>query len=423
MLRISIAAFVAFAAPVYFCGEAKAETVTVAPGKLLCVRLDNKAKMKIGAGVSGTLAETVYVGDKIAIPSGTRLVGHVADLIDGPTIKHVKSIMDGDFTPPHNALVQFDYVVAADGTWLTVHTKPALGISNEADVTYSETGDKSTPDPKIDREIKQHIEDALEHKLPYHPEHVARGDVFHCELVDPLEVVSQGTAVPQKDALLAIQLLTPLDTATAELNQPVQAMVSEPYFTAEGKLLFPEGTRIAGRVTDAYSAGMLQHQGRLRRVQYASQLLEQFFAKDTTKKALMMLDATTEIEIFPHESDPTKRCYYVDDDVLIEALRPEMDKGFASVPFAIRMIFDEFFTDLSMFKHHIDAGLLELGDVRPYLEYWIKSINGLGPVFEQVHTPELAVQINKFLQAFGYKAILELSKSMAISPRTPPSTR
>lgn len=162
---------------------------------------------------------------------------------------------------------------------------------------------------------------------------------------------------------------------------------------------------------------------RWRRVQYASQLLEKFFAKENTKKALLMLDATTEIEIFPLESDPAKRCHYVDDEIIIEALRPEMHVGFAKAPFAIRMIFDEFFTDLSMFQHHIDANLLELGDVMPYLEYWIKSINGHGPVFEQVHSPALAEQINKFLQAFGYKAILELSKSMGISSRTAPSIR
>ncbi len=243
---------------------ASGDTVTVAPGKLLCIRLDAKAKMKIGAGVSGTLSETVYVRDQIAIQTGTRFIGHVADIIDGPTIKHVKSVMDGDFTPPHDAMVQFDYVVAADGTWLPIHTSAAAGISNAADVTYDEGNEKSNPDPKHDREIKQHIEDALEHKLPYHPEHVARGDVFHCELMEPLDVVSQGTAVPQKDALLAVQLLTALDTKSVELNEPIQAVVSEPYFSAEGKLLFPEGTKVAGRVTDAFSAGMLQHQGRLR---------------------------------------------------------------------------------------------------------------------------------------------------------------
>ena len=159
---------------------------------------------------------------------------------------------------------------------------------------------------------------------------------------------------------------------------------------------------------------------RWRRVQYASQLLETFFAKENTKKALMMLDSTSNIELFPDASEAEDREIYVDDASMIEALRSDMRTGFSKSTFAIRMIFDEFFTDLSMFQHHIDAKLLRLEDVRPYLEYWIRSINGHGPVFKQVHSLALAQQMNKFLDAFGYKAILELSRSMEISLRTAP---
>ncbi len=72
------------------------------------------------------------------------------------------------------------------------------------------------------------------------------------------------------------------------------------------------------------------------------------------------------------------------------------------------MIFDEFFTDLSMFQHHIDAKLIRLADVRPYLEYWIKSINGYGTV----KSIKLAQQINKFLDSFEYTAVKKLSLSM-----------
>jgi hypothetical protein len=160
---------------------------------------------------------------------------------------------------------------------------------------------------------------------------------------------------------------------------------------------------------------------RWRRVQYASQLLEKFFENNNTKKALMMLDATTEVELFPDKADPSSKNCYVDEELLIEALRPDMSTSFSSRAFAVRLVFDQFFTDLSMFQHHIDANLLRLEDVRPYLEYWLKSINGHGPVFEQVHSIALAEQINKFLHAFGYNAILKLSQAMDISLRTVPA--
>jgi hypothetical protein len=245
-----------------FCDQAP--TVTVAPGKLLCIRLDKDSKIKVGAGVSGTLAETVYVRDQIAIPAGTRFVGHVAAIEDGPTSARVKSIMDGDFTPPHQALVQFDYVVAADGQWLPIRTKPAPGIPDEADVAYSEDGQSLTTGPKRDPQIKEHIEDALVHKLPYHGQHVSKGDAYHAEVVAPFEAVSQGTAAPDKDGLLNLQLLTALDTKTALLNQPVDAVVAAPYYGPDGKMIFPESTHVTGRVTDATSAGMLQHGGHIR---------------------------------------------------------------------------------------------------------------------------------------------------------------
>lgn len=238
--------------------------VTVAPGKLLCIRLDKNSKMKVGAGVTGTLAETVYVRDQIAIPAGTRFVGHVAALEDGPTSAHIKSMMDGDFTPPHEALVQFDYVVAGDGQWLPIKTKPAPGIPDEADIEYSEDGQSLVSSPKRDPRLKDHIEDSLLHKLPYHGQHVSKGDAFHAAVVAPFEVVSQGTAVPEKDGLLTLQLLTVLDTKTALVNQPVDAVVAAPFYSPDGMLIFPEGTSVKGRVTDATSAGMLQHGGHIR---------------------------------------------------------------------------------------------------------------------------------------------------------------
>lgn len=240
------------------------QTVTVSPGKLLCIRLDKNAKMKVGAGVSGSLAETVYVRDQIAMPVGTRFIGHVAQILDGPSLDHIKSMMDGDFTPPHAALVQFDYVVAGDGRWLPIKTKPAPGIPNEAEVDYTEEGEALTTEPKRDPQIKQQIEDTLVHKLPYHGQHVAKGDAFHAELSAPFDVISQGTATPEKNGLLTLQLLTPLDTKTALQNQPVDAVVAAPFYGPDAALLFPEGTRVSGRITGATSAGMLQHGGHIR---------------------------------------------------------------------------------------------------------------------------------------------------------------
>ena len=95
--------------------------------------------------------------------------------------------------------------------------------------------------------------------------------------------------------------------------------------------------------------------------------------------------------------------------IIIESLKTfDEQTAFEPIPFAVRVIFDEFFTELSTFQHHIDAGLIKLQDIKPYLEYWIKSINGYG----KVHSDEVAAQINKFLNYFDYKAVMQLSASM-----------
>jgi hypothetical protein len=154
---------------------------------------------------------------------------------------------------------------------------------------------------------------------------------------------------------------------------------------------------------------------RWRRIQYAQQLLEKFFAKENTKLALRMLDVQgrTELPIETAEDDTSD--VDLTEQMLIGSLQTlDQRKRFDEPYFTIRMIFDEFFTDLSMFQHHIDAGLIKLKDIRPYLEYWIKSINGYG----QIYTIALARQINAFLESFDYSAVLKLSKVMGYSLKT-----
>ena len=151
---------------------------------------------------------------------------------------------------------------------------------------------------------------------------------------------------------------------------------------------------------------------RWKRVQYTYQLVKEFMAKESTKKALAMLDTTNEIEIFPNKENRDDRFYYVEDDLILRALSIDDGlTGFSPQEFAVRMIFDEFFTDLSMFQNHIEAKLIRLEDVQPYLEYWIKSINGHGVVKGDL----LASQIDKFLRTFDYRAVLQLSRSMNFS--------
>jgi hypothetical protein len=151
---------------------------------------------------------------------------------------------------------------------------------------------------------------------------------------------------------------------------------------------------------------------RWRRVQYAEQLVKEFFASENTKLALRMLDVQGRMELPPLKKGDKNRPVKIDELLLINSLLTlEQQQRFGQPEFSIRMILDQFFTDLSMFQHHIDAKLIKVRDVRPYLEYWIKGINGYGSIY----SVRLAQQIHAFLNAFDYNAILKLSLSMGYS--------
>jgi hypothetical protein len=188
----------------------------------------------------------------------------------------------------------------------------------------------------------------------------------------------------------------------------------KPDFTRIAALFAGLATAIGG----AFALWRWTIDQRWRRVQYAQQLLEKFFDKKNTKLALQMLDVQGETDL---PSSETKRGQTVilTEEMLIISLRTLDEQTMFDEPhFTIRMIFDEFFTDLSMFQHHIDADLIKLKDVRPYLQYWIKGINGYG----RIYTIELAKQIDKFLKYFDYSAVLELSRRLGYPLKTNATT-
>jgi hypothetical protein len=127
-----------------------------------------------------------------------------------------------------------------------------------------------------------------------------------------------------------------------------------------------------------------------------------------------MLDAERYIELFPEHEDQNKKRVFVRESMMIESLKTRAEKGkFAPDEFRVRRIFDDFLTDISTFQHHIDAKLLKLSDIKPYLEYWIKEMNGYG----KIRSSAFALQLKKFLDDFEYDAVIRLSTAMGYPPK------
>jgi hypothetical protein len=177
------------------------------------------------------------------------------------------------------------------------------------------------------------------------------------------------------------------------------------------------GTLVFGAIGGAFVLWRWMIDQKWRRVQYAQQLIKEFTSKENTKRAFEFLDSHRQVDVLPGEYGGGKSKAYADEGMLIASLKTSKEitalNQLKTHEYGIRNSFDEFFTDLSSFQHHVETGLIKIEDIKPYLEYWIKSINGYG----KIHGPALAKQINKFLKDYDYLPVIKLSKSMGYTPK------
>jgi len=108
-------------------------------------------------------------------------------------------------------------------------------------------------------------------RLPYHRQYLPQGSVYNVALKAPIEFgavhVADAAGVgapPQPDSVLSARLVTALDSRKSTRGAPVEAVLTEPVFSADHHLVLPEGSRLQGEVTFAKAAGRLHRDGQLR---------------------------------------------------------------------------------------------------------------------------------------------------------------
>jgi hypothetical protein len=145
-----------------------------------------------------------------------------------------------------------------------------------------------------------------------------------------------------------------------------------------------------------------------RRVQHAQSLVKEFLAKDTTINAVEILDVTDEPGDFKTPNATEK--IEITDALLIGALSTFDQKNKnTQQELIIRTVLDAFFEDLSIFQSHIDARLIKLKDIKPYLEYYILELVGQGRCH---NSSEFGEQVARYLTYFGYGRVITMAKNM-----------
>jgi hypothetical protein len=267
--------------------------------------LTKRVPKRAGAPVEAKVLEPVYAFDREVIPAGAVVLGKVITVHPVSGGQRVRAILGGDFTPLHNAPIEFDSLVMPDGRKIPLHTAANLGLdsivpthprkTSSASAQQSQnqntgvlaTGKQKVTDAvhaQIDRarsipdivrgpDKKEIVEDYLVTKLPYHPQWVRKGTRFDAELLDPLDFgsapfVAGSLAVPGTqpvpESVGHTRLITPLDSATSKTGEEVEAVLAQPVFSADHKLILPEGTRLEGTVVAARPARRFRRSGQLR---------------------------------------------------------------------------------------------------------------------------------------------------------------
>lgn len=63
--------------------------------------------MREGEPVTANLIEPVYAFDRVVVPKGVQLQGHVTGFNPVSKMKRAQAVMGGDFSPLHFARVEF----------------------------------------------------------------------------------------------------------------------------------------------------------------------------------------------------------------------------------------------------------------------------------------------------------------------------
>ncbi|MEJ0077606.1 MAG: hypothetical protein WDO17_19670 [Alphaproteobacteria bacterium] len=169
-----------------------------------------------------------------------------------------------------------------------------------------------------------------------------------------------------------------------------------------------------GVVVGALGAGFGLYQYRRnqiwRETEFVANQTKEFFADDSVRKALRILDWEKRFIDLLADKPPV----FVTRDMLREALKhgPDATK-FTHEGAAIRDVFDTYFTRLEAFEQFIKAGVIEFRQIEPYQRYWAGILAGQRP---KILDPETIKVIWGFLHDYGYNDAMALMKRYHPAP-------
>ena len=258
-------------------------------GTALQVEIVHPYPMKAGEAIEGRLVYPLYVDGKLAVPENTLVRGTVIALApDSKERWHGR--LQGDFTPFHDANVEFKELVLPEGarpiatsgatTGAPVLRLAAAGARPKQSLAARQWSQAKTrlheqvaffTDPGLGDRAKQMLYD----QLPYHPERIPAHTSWTFELAAPVALPENRTdppipveaprpqGTPETWSVHAL-LTAGVTSATAKPGDPIRALVVEPVLDKDKQLVVPQGSILVGHVTTSKAARTLGRNGKLR---------------------------------------------------------------------------------------------------------------------------------------------------------------
>lgn len=266
-----------------------AQTATLPAGSELQVVVERDSSMKIGREVRAKTTYPLYLENRLVIPAGSEVLGKITGLSSATREKSRSAKLGGDFTPQHEATIQFDRLVVSGDTTVPLVAETvgagaqvvrftaiggsgghsslikrlwAMGIGREKEAVRTFTAPN-----KMER-----VKRAVYAELPYHPELLFEGTQYTIALRSAAEIRTSDEAVKAPEqpkavdspVTLAAELVEDVDSKQAKPGTKVQAVVTEPLFDANHNVKVPQGSVLMGEVTQAQAAGKWGKTGALR---------------------------------------------------------------------------------------------------------------------------------------------------------------
>jgi hypothetical protein len=272
--------------------------LTIPQGTPLRISLDQRARVThVGEAVHGKLVESVYAFDQQVIPAGSTVSGRVIKIDPVPVKLRALSYSNGNFTPFHKYQVTFDELTLPGGKVISIKTTTSPGTaevvhlvaskSKQAEEKKKNAATRAIGDAKQEAQDKIHsgvevikspnlihrLKNMLYAQSPVHRQFIERGTRFNATLDESLafgeitrtqeELASLGGA-PEPNSLLHARLTSAVSSSDATRGATVNAILTEPIFSANHLLLLPANSRLVGEVQEAKPAQKFHRDGELR---------------------------------------------------------------------------------------------------------------------------------------------------------------